>query len=190
MLLASLILSILLTHIVLLSFPMDLPLDLSFSFKLHYNFTVTLSLPFPTYCFCLGILLTLSSKLLIIHCYRWPIRGVATSSSTAFEANLHVISPTNRLHHLVAIPLHRALYLRSWLAIMVLLSLGYLSLMLFVQTTIVPWLLIISFILHPLSTGILIGKNLIPSVTKFWIFSDDNPLSGFYDCFHDVLYPI
>ena len=73
---------------------------------------------------------------------------------------------------------------------MALLNPGPSYLILFEPLTIIPRLFISSFLCHLLSTGRLIGSNLMPSVPKFHIFADDNPLSGFYDCFDDGLSPL
>ena len=131
---------------------MDLPLGLSFYLKLHSTFTLTLSLPVSNYCLYLGILLTLSSRLILPHLYHLLIISVTTSVFMDLDANLHVISAINVLHQFIAILIHGSFYLHSLLSIMALLTLGHSFSMLFTPPTIVPWILISSFICHLLST--------------------------------------
>ena len=131
---------------------MDLPMGLSFYFNLSYTFNFMLSLPVYTYCFCIGTILKLSSKWLLPHLYHLLIIIVTTSVFMDLDANLHVISANNVLHQFIAILLHGSFYLHSLLSIMALITLGHSFSMLFTPPTIVPWILISSFICHLLST--------------------------------------
>ena len=130
---------------------------LSFSFKFPSIFTAILSFPVSYYSFWIGILLMLSSRLLLLNRYHLPIRGVSTSIFMAFGVNFHVISAINGLHHFIPIPLRGSLYIHSWLDIITLLNLGPSLLMTFIPPTILPSLLISSLICNLLSTVRLIG---------------------------------
>ena len=120
---------------------------------------------------CLGILLAISSRWLLPRRYYRPIRGFPTSIFMAFGTDLHTISAINGIHHFISIPLNGSFYMQSWLAIMALLAMGPSSLILYAPPNIVPWILIRSLICCLLSTGRLIGSNLMPPVPNFRLFS-------------------
>ena len=148
-------------------FPMDLPLGISLYFKFHNTFTATVSLTVSTYCLYLWVILTLSSRWLLSPRFPWSICGIVTSLFMAFVANICIISAINGLHNFVDILLHGSFYLQSCISLMSLLALCPSSLVLFAPSNIVPSIFIISLIFHLLSTGRLIGSNLMPPVTKF-----------------------